>query len=382
MQKLESNRVGELVMQQSGYECFIPRKFGSSGPDIKIDMQCIKLLTEAERALAELKGITETIPNPDLFIAYYVKKEALLSSQIEGTQCSLDEVLQVDEKTSEVKPVQEVVNYINAMNTGLEKLAEIPVCLRLINNIHKILLSGVRGKDKNPGAYKKNQNFVGETRDISKASYIPPPPQMINDFMSDWEGYYQSQKEIPVLIEAAMLHSYFETIHAYEDGNGRIGRLLITFMLCERGILDKPLLYLSLFFKENKKEYYQLLMDVRFKGRWEEWIKFFLRGIKTTSLEAKTTANEIRALFKKDLELIKEKLIRYSMALPTFELICETPIVNVSPIAKKLGATYPTISQIFKYFMDLGILTVYAGETGRKRYVYSDYLKILKRGTE
>src|SRR4030042_1382300 len=267
MEQLQSDRMGVIINQPTGYSAFIPHKISEKGIVIKWDSELIRLLSEADRALGELKGTTETLPDPDLFIAFYVRKEALLSSQIEGTQCSLDEVLQVDDKTSELKPVQEVVNYINAMNQGLDELKNIPMSLRLINAIHKKLLEGVRGKDKNPGEYKRKQNWIGPSGcTLNEAVYVPSPPHMMLELMGDWESYYHTQKDIPPLIEAAILHSYFETIHPYIDGNGRVGRLLITFMLCEKKVLDKPLLYLSLFFKENRGQYYQLLMDVRFKG--------------------------------------------------------------------------------------------------------------------
>ena len=210
-----------------------------------------------------LKGITKTVPDPDLFVAFYVQKEALLSAQIEGTQCSLDEVIQVEDKTNQLKPVSEVVNYINAMNYGLEKLQEIPMCLRLINEIHVKLLSDVRGKQRSPGAYKKTQNWIGSPGcQLHEAIFVPPPPSMMTELMGDFETFYHKNDTIPNIIKAAILHAHFETIHPYLDGNGRLGRLLITFVLCERKILDKPILYLSLFFKENKPIYYDMLMKI------------------------------------------------------------------------------------------------------------------------
>jgi Fic family protein len=381
--KLQSDRIGVIINQPTDYSAFIPHKIFDKGVTIKWDSELIRLLSEADRALGELKGVTETLPDPDLFIAFYVRKEALLSSQIEGTQCSLDEVLQVDDKTSELKPVQEVINYIDAMNQGLEELKNIPMSLRLINTIHKKLLEGVRGKDKNPGEYKRKQNWIGPAGcTLNEAMYVPPPPHMMLELMGDWESYYRAQKDVPPLIEAAMLHSYFETIHPYIDGNGRVGRLLITFMLCEKKVLDKPLLYLSLFFKENRGQYYQLLMDVRFNGLLEEWIKFFLRGVRSVSEEAIITGKEIRDLHNNHRELLKEKVAQYRITFPLYDLICKNPIISISNASKKLNSNYPTTKQAFENFLNLHILDPYEDKKKRnKLFVYSDYLKILRRGT-
>lgn len=383
MEKPATERVGKIVKQLNGDETFVPNKITPGGPEIKIDTESIMLLDEANRVLGELKGVTETLPDPDLFVAFYVRKEALLSSQIEGTQCSLDEVLQVDKKTAELKPVHEVINYINAMNQGLEALEKLPLSLRLINDIHKTLLYGVRGKDKTPGEYKKIQNWIGPPGcKINEATYVPPPPGMMIELMGDWESYYHEQSNIPLLIKAAVLHSHFETVHPYRDGNGRLGRLLITFMLCEKKILSRPLLYLSLFFKENRDQYYQLLMNVRFKGEVEEWFKFFLRGVRSVSEEAIKTANEIKKLRSGHINLIKEKISKYRMALPFYDLICRKPIINITTAKNDLKTTYPTIRLMFTKFLELGILQPYGGPNRRnKTFRYDGYLNILRRGT-
>jgi Fic family protein len=381
MDKLLNDRTGKIVVHPGGNETFVPHKLFPAGPDIKIDMEMMNLLSEAMVYLGELRGVTETVPNPDLFIAFYVQKEALLSSQIEGTQCSLDEVIQVDGKTSEIKPAYEVINYINAMNHGLQELKNIPLSIRLMHDIHKKLLEGVRGEDKRPGEFKDRQNWIGPRGGgQSSAYYVPPPPSMMVELMGDWEKYYHEPKQLPVLIEAAILHSYFETIHPYTDGNGRLGRLLISFMLCERKILDKPLLYISFFFKANRKEYYDLLMDVRFKGQWEEWIKFFLRGVKESSEEAIKTANEVRELQKDHIKLIRANM-RSGVAIQTYNLLCEKPINTISAIADRLGISYVTAKNVFEKFLKLGILNVYQKKIRKTLYEYSDYLNILRKGT-
>ncbi len=383
MQKPSSERTGAVQRHMGGYEVFIPRKLFPSGPDIELDTELIRLLDEARGALGELKGIAETLPNTDLFVAFYVRKEALLSSQIEGTQCSLDEVIQVDEKASEMKPVHEVVNYINAMNEGLEQLKTLPMSKRLLHAIHKRLLSGVRGKEKAPGQYKKSQNWIGPPGgQISESEYIPPPPEIMDDLMDDLEKYYHEKERYPVLIKAAIVHSAFETIHPYADGNGRLGRLLITFMLCEKELLNKPLLYLSLFFKEHRTHYYEHLMDVRFRGEWEKWIKFFLRGVRNASREAILTAQEILQLHESDRELIRAKLSKYSMAIPCHELLCRNPITSISNAAKLISSSHPTISKVFEAFVSLGILLPYGPQKERGQlYAYETYLEILRRGT-
>lgn len=380
MRSIKSDKAGNLSVVL-GNTVFIPHKLYPAGPKVNIGLDIVHLLSEADRALGELKGITETLPDPDLFVAFYVRKEALLSSQIEGTQCSLDEVMQVDEKTSEIEPVTEVVNYINAMNFGLENLSELPISKRLIHKIHKKLLEGVRGKEKAPGEYKHLQNWIGPPGSkIEEAEYIPPPPQMMDEYMDDFEKYYHEKKDLPPLIETAILHSYFETIHPYADGNGRLGRLLITFMLCERKVLNKPLLYLSLFFKENRPYYYDYLMNVRFNGEWGEWIKFFLRGVRNTSQEAIKTANEIKSLREKDKEIVLSKSL-HKISMQCYDLICRNPIISISSAVKKLNSNYPTVKRVFDDFLNLGIIEHYGAGTRKKMFSYTAYLQILRRGT-
>ena len=383
MQKLISNRMGLILPQPTGYNAYIPKMIADGSLEIKCSPATCKILSEADRALGELKGVTDTLPNPDLFIAYYVKKEALLSSQIEGTECSLDEVLEIDENVSGVKPVHEVINYIKAMNFGLEELKNIPMSIRLLHEIHKVLLEGVRGKNKYPGEFKKSQNWIGPSGcTLSEAIYVPPPHDMMIELMGDFEKYYHMEKELVPLIEAAIMHAQFETIHPYIDGNGRLGRLLITFMLCEKRILDKPILYLSLFFKENRGEYYRLLMDVRFKGKIEEWIEFFLRGVRNASLNAIATANEIKILLEKHSALIGDQLSLYGMSNSIYDFICKYPIFTVPQLNRHLSSTYPTIKNTVQKFIEFGIVCEYHKRGRTAYYSYSEYLEILKRGTE
>ena len=381
MHPFASQRVGVIRRLPEGYDAFIPHPLFPDGPKLDFDTELMLLQSEADRALGELKGITDLLPNPDLFIAFYVRKEALLSSQIEGTQCSLDDVLQADRDDSGIKPVSEVVNYINAMNYGIEQLLSLPLSIRLIHEIHRHLLKGVRGREKRPGEFKANQNWIGPPgSQFNEATYIPPPPTLMPDLMGDFEKYYHVEKLLPPLMKAAILHAHFETIHPYADGNGRLGRLLITFMLCEKGILDKPLLYLSLFFKEHRADYYDLLMKVRFEGRWEDWIKFFLRGVRNTSFEALRTAREILELQSKDRDRV-EDVAHHKASFPCYDLICEQPIISISAASKKLGISYPSMKQTFDDFIRLKILSPYGQKKRNKLFSYESYLEILRRGT-
>ncbi len=372
MQDLKSSRAGRIIKQPSGYSAFIPHKLSDGSFKLQKDPEYEILLSEASIALGELKGITKIVPDPDLFVAFYVRKEALLSAQIEGTECSLDEVIQVEEGSKQFKPVNEVVNYIDAMNYGLEKLQDFPMSLRLINKIHERLLSNVRGKGRTPGEYKKAQNWIGFPGcQLHEAAFVPPPPSMMIELMGDIEKYYYMKDVNPVLVKAAILHAHFETIHPYSDGNGRLGRLLITFILCERKVLERPILYLSLFFKENKQTYYDMLMDIRYKGEWEAWVKFFLRGVRNTSQEATQTASEILALFKSDREKISKHLAKYQAAFPCYDLLCHRPILTVPQAVKTLDSNYPSVKFIFDAFIRLGIMDYYGKKARSRLFQYS-----------
>ncbi|PIP16475.1 MAG: cell filamentation protein Fic, partial [bacterium (Candidatus Ratteibacteria) CG23_combo_of_CG06-09_8_20_14_all_48_7] len=272
------NRTGILLKQAGGYKAFIPEPLPPD-PPLVFDEELQSLLSKADRALARLDGITTVLPNPDLFIAMYVKKEALLSSQIEGTQASLEGVLEFEANLTpkeDINEIKEVVNYIKALNHGIERLKEFPMSLRLIKEIHKILIEGTRGTHKNPGEFRTSQNWIGPAgAPLSDAVFVPPPPDMVLTAMGDFEKFLHGEDKNPPLIRIALIHAQFETIHPFLDGNGRIGRLLITFYLFWKEILSKPLLYLSFYLKKNRAEYYDLLMKVRTERDWESWVKFF-----------------------------------------------------------------------------------------------------------
>lgn len=383
MEKLESERAGQIIAQLNGYGAFIPHKLCPSGPKLDYDLKFINLISGASLALGELKSLADQIPDPDLFVSFYVRKEALLSAQIEGTQCSLDEVIQVDEKTYETKPVHEVVNYIAAMSYGLKELTNLPMSIRLIHQIHEKILDNARGKDKTPDEFKRTQNWIGPPGCLLReAVFVPPPPEKMLELMGDLESYYHAEDDTNILVKAAILHAHFETIHPYLDGNGRLGRLLITFMLCEKKVLSRPLLYLSLFFKENKPQYYDLLMKIRTKGLWEDWIKFFLRGVRNTSNEAVRTAREILALQKTHREQVARALAQHKHSNACYDIICRKPIISIPEIVRNLEITYPTAKQIIDGLNVLGILSPYGERERNRQFAYKPYLEILRRGTE
>lgn len=384
--KLESKRAGMVMNTTRGYSAFIPAKLPPE-PPIIIDSEMQKLLSLADRKLGRLDGITQILPNPELFVAMYVKKEAVLSAQIEGTQASLVDVLNTPSSETNDRAyneVIEVVNYVNAMNWGLKELHTLPLSLRLIRNIHKILLEDVRGSNKNPGEFRKTQNWIGpQGCTLETATFIPPTVVEMEKAMSDLENYMYEDDDIPALIKIALIHAQFESIHPFLDGNGRMGRLLITFWLCQQEILSRPLLYLSYYFKQNRMEYYDRLMAVRIKGDWENWIKFFLRGIASVSDEATESAKKIIGLQSKYSELLLQNDKSNNNYTVLLNLLFERPIITKKEISEALGISLPTANTIVETFCKLGILYDKTPEKKRyKTFVFGEYLAILQKGTE
>jgi Fic family protein len=381
---IKDNRAGTFIKQQKNYSAFIPKPLPPN-PPINIDLELISLLSNADRKLGRLDGITQVLPNPELFVAMYVKKEAVLSSQIEGTQASLIDIL--DEDSSQVeskgKNVEEVVNYIRAMNYGLDRLKQFPLCLRLIKEIHAELLDGVRGSERNPGEFRRSQNWIGSANcNLSNATFIPPPVNEMEKAMGDLELFFYDEDEIPILIKIALIHAQFETIHPFLDGNGRMGRLLITFWLCQQKILNKPLLYLSYYFKRNRTEYYDRLMDVRLKGDWESWLKFFLKGIAEVSDESIDTAKKILSLKEQNSKLISQFVRNPSNGLKLLEVLFEHPIITINKVAECLEISYPTANTLVGELCNLEILQQNDSNLRNKRFSYLKYIEILQVGTE
>lgn len=378
---MKENRAGRFVYNTAGYNTFIPKKLPPQ-PPISLDLDMIHILSEADRKLGRLDGVTQTLPNPELFVAMYVRKEAVLSSQIEGTQASLSDVLGLDNSSEKNSDISDVVNYVNAMNYGLNKLNELPLSLRLIREIHAVLLKNGRGSFRNPGEFRSSQNWIGPAGcTLQTATFVPPTVPDMHLAMGDLEKYFYEDDGLPPLIKIALIHAQFETIHPFLDGNGRMGRLLITFWLCHEKILSQPLLYLSYFFKKNRSDYYEKLMNVRLLGDWETWIKFFLEGISYVSDEATNTAKDILSLQAECNERIsKDGNKNHSKLL---ELLFQFPVITKSEAAESLHIAVPTAGRIVDDLCELKILSDITPDKQRyKKYMFTDYVAILNRGTE
>jgi Fic family protein len=374
-------RAGSYVQQAAGYKAFIPKNLPPDPPMV-MDDEMLTLLSQADRALGRLDGSIEMLPNPDLFLLMYVRKEAVLSSQIEGTQASLMDVLEFEAKALEPdrpQDVPEVVNYINAMNYGLERLKNLPLSLRLICEIHAKLLAGVRGSERSPGEFRRSQNWIGSpgTNSLSGAMFVPPPPHEMSESLNNLEKFFYDKKFMPLLIKVGLIHAQFETIHPFLDGNGRIGRLLITFLLCQQGILKVPLLYLSYYFKRYRSQYYQCLQAVRDAGDWESWMKFFLRGVYEVAKEATETARKIVNLREEHRALITEELGRSaSKALVLLEGLYFRPIISVHTVMEVTKLTYANASKPIKDLCTVGILQEITGQRRNRRFSYVSYLSL------
>ena len=383
----EASRLGRKVSISTigeKAEAFVPPRLPPT-PGVQMD-GLYRKLESANRALGRLDGVTSILPDTPLFLYMYVRKEALLSSQIEGTQSSLSDLLLFESEEAPGVPlddVQEVSNYVAAMNHGLTRIREgFPISLRLIREIHDILLSKGRGSTKQPGEFRRSQNWIGGTRP-GNALFVPPPPEFVMDLLSDLEAFIHADTPgIPSLIKAGLVHVQFETIHPFLDGNGRLGRLLITFLLCTQGILKEPILYLSLYFKTHRRHYYDLLQRVREHGDWEAWIEFFLDGITETSLQAAEAAREILSLFEADRQRIGTLGRPAASALRVHQLLQQKPIIGIPAAAQKLAISPPTIAKSIQHLEDLGIVREITGKQRSRMFVYGGYLSILSRGTE
>ena len=343
-------------------------------------------LDRANQALGRLDGLTTLLPDTKFFLYLYIQKEALLSSQIEGTQSSFSDLLLFEndaEPSVPIDDVEEVSNYVAAMQHGLRRIAGgFPLSLRLIREIHAILLRGGRGADRTPGEFRRSQNWVGGTRP-GNAAFVPPPPERLMECLDGLERFLHDEKQkLPILIEAGLVHVQFETIHPFLDGNGRLGRLLITLLLCSKSALREPLLYLSLYFKTNRDRYYDLLQRVRTHGAWEEWLAFFLEGTEITARSAAEAAKQILTLFAKDRDRIQKIGRAASSALRVHEYMQKKPLVGIGAVADELKLSIPTVTVALNHLVRLGIAKEITGKRRARIFGYSRYLKILSEGTE
>ena len=374
-------RAGRYIQQTTGYRAFIPNTLPPN-PDIAFDGELRTLLSNADRDIARLDAISTLLPNPDLFVAMYVRHEAVLSSQIEGTQSTLEDVLAFEAQgTSNDTPkdVEEVVNYVRAMNHGLRRLDELPLSLRLLCEIHGELMHNVRGGEKTPGAFRTSQNWIGPAgSSLATASFVPPPPHELMNTLGDLEKFLHDGKtSVPLLIRCGLAHAQFETIHPFLDGNGRVGRLLITLILCEERALSRPLLYLSVFLKANRAEYYDRLTAVREHGHWEQWLKFFLRGISQTAKAATRTATDIVHM----REAHRSAVVKSAKTLKLLDSLLQQPVTSPKRIAEIVGCTHPTAVKLARDLEARGWLHEVTGFERNRLYRYQPYLALFHRET-
>ncbi|MEV5023085.1 Fic family protein [Sphingobium sp. LMA1-1-1.1] len=383
----ESNpRLGRFVETPVAGEvvrAFVPPPLPPAPP---IDvLALLDRLSLAERALGRLDGITMLLPRQELFLYMYVRKEAVLSSQIEGTQSTLTDLLRFETEAQAGQPIddiREVSNYVDAMMYGLERLKEMPLSLRLIREMHERLLQSGRGGTKSPGEFRRSQNWIGGTRP-GNALFVPPPTTDLDGCLDALERFmHEEESRLPALIKAGLLHVQFETIHPFLDGNGRIGRLLVTLYLCVNGVLRKPLLYLSLYLKTHRNDYYRLLQEVRERGAWEAWLDFFLAGVADTANKAFDAATRIVDLFKEDRERITVESDRAGSALRVHDLFQQNPFFTANQLVERTGLSAPTVNAALSDLERLGVVEEITGKRRGRVFAYRRYLAILSEGTE
>ncbi len=375
-------RAGRYVRQPTGYRAFIPKPLPPN-PPVEVSDSLQMLLSQADFALGQLDGAILTLPNPDLFVFMYVRKEAVLSSQIEGTQSSLQNLLAAEARIFDPDTpgdVNEVINYVRAMNYGLKQLATLPVSVRLIKEIHAELMRGVRGGELTPGELRTSQNWIGPSGcTLSEATFVPPPPREVPQALTDLERFLHAQDDMPVLIRVGLAHAQFETIHPFLDGNGRIGRLLITFLLVEKRLLRKPVLYLSHYFKQHRTEYYDRLQAVRDTGDWEGWLEFFLRGVAKVSEEATQTAAAILRMREEYRAKITERLGRAAAnGHRIMDKLFEHPIITVATVREWLGITQAGANQIVSRLEGIGLLREITGYARNRRFRFEPYVRLFE----
>ncbi len=374
-------RAGRYVRQPTGYRAFLPAPLPPN-PSVELTGELHALLSRADRALGRLDGSVVTLPNPDLLVFMYVRKEAVLSSQIEGTQSSLQDLLAAEanlfEPSDLPRDVDEVINYVGAMNHGLARLSALPVSVRLIKEIHERLLNGVRGDRLTPGELRRSQNWIGPSGSgIANASFVPPPPEEVPRALGDLETFLHAEDELPLLIKIGLAHAQFETIHPFLDGNGRVGRLLISFLLTERAALHKPVLYLSHYFKQHRQEYYDRLQSVRDRGDWEGWLSFFLKGVEQVSHEATETARAVLHLRERHRAAITEQLGRAAgNGHRVHETLFHRPIVTVGVVQELTGVSFAAANQLVARLGEIGILREITGFSRNRRFRYDEYVRL------
>lgn len=386
MPKRSTGRYERVTVAGEQVAAFVPHGLPPSNPPLAIDPALAARLLAAEQALIRLELAGQMVPSLDWFIYAFVRKEAVVSSQIEGTQATLVDLLsfEANEGASANADVEEVCNYLDALTYARAQLADpkgLPLSMRLLNETHHRLMRGVRGADKVPGEVRRSQNWLGGSRP-GNAAYVPPPPHLLGELLSAFEKELHADGPLPPLVRAGLLHVQFETIHPYLDGNGRIGRLLVTLLLEQWRLMTKPLLYLSLFFKRHRDEYYRRLNAVRTEGDWEAWLDFFLDGIATIADEAVASARDLFALVAHDRERVLAQQGMSLVGVKLFELLTHHPMVTVASVMKLLETTKPTAGRAIELLVSAGVLVETTGKKRDRSFIYRSYLERLRVGTE
>lgn len=366
---------GKLIRATGGYRAFVPNPLP---PRLDWDDDLVSILSKADIALGTLSGLGETLPNPHLLIYPFIRREAVLSSRIEGTQSSLSDLLLFEatrvEKRGDVKEVQ---NYVRAMEYGLKRLNELPLNLRFIRELHGVLMEGVRGEHATPGEFRQSQNWIGSPgATLDEATFVPPPVPEMQECLNQLEKFLHVETRLPPLVEAALVHYQFESIHPFLDGNGRIGRLLVTLLLCQRNVLTKPLLYLSAFFEQHRQEYYEFLLKVSSTGAWWKWIEFFLQAVAEQSADAVTRSRRLQGLLRSYTQIARDKHLPPT-AGQLVELILMKPVINARTVQEFLKVTYPAAQKAISSLEEAGILTEITGRKRDKAYAANEILKVL-----
>lgn len=377
LEKLRKSGTGRLVKLPQGYWAFIPNPLP---PSIDFSPSLINTLSDADHALGALEGMGRTLPNPTLLVMSYARREAVLSSRIEGTQASLSDLFlfEAAKVRSADSDVKEVANYVRAMNHGLGRLDDLPLSTRLVREMHAKLMEGVRGQEQTPGEFRRSQNWVGPVgAPLDQAVYVPPPPSELSETLSDWEKYIHTRETLPALIQCALMHCQFESIHPFLDGNGRVGRLLITLFLCERGHLSQPLLYLSGFLEAHRSEYYERLQKVREEGDWVGWVDFFLRGVAEQARDALDCAERILSLKERCRDQLQTKRATGSL-LALLDGLFLNPYVTVAGAAKHLQVTFATAQSLINKLEDLKILREVTGSKRNRVYCAEELLRVIE----
>lgn len=362
--KLEKSPCGQLVPTVEGFKAFVPDPLPRG---LLLSSRLVSLLDRASLAMGTVAGVGETLQNPHLLITPFLRREAVLSSRIEGTQASISDVFifEASGERVEARDTKEVVNYVYALNLGLERLSELPISVRLCNEVHARLTYGVRGEDKTPGQLRQHQNWIGSRGTaIGDARFIPPPPELVPDLMAEWERFVNEDIEMPALVQCALMHYQFEAIHPYLDGNGRIGRLLIILFLCARGVLSTPLLYLSAYFEKHRDEHVDRLYRVSAAGEWEPWLEFFLCGVEEQARDALIRSRRVRELHQQYCDLLQAEH-QSANAFRLLDILFANPYVTAPRAAKALGITHEGAQGILKRLIRLGILEHIGGRWPR-----------------